>query len=79
VNEEELLGHLGEVVGFARHGSRYRGRLLEINGRIRGGGGREVHVTVELPCTLLKLSLPLRDVTHVESFDQAAGRGFPGC
>jgi hypothetical protein len=73
VNEDELLGNMGEVVGFNRHGAQYRGRLLKITSRSRERGDGDVYVTVELLCTLLKLSLPLRDVTHVESSDRAVG------
>ncbi|MDQ7807355.1 hypothetical protein Q5425_26765 [Amycolatopsis sp. A133] len=77
MNEDELLGRMGEMVGFNRHGSQYRGRLLEITWSIRERDDRDVYVTVELPCTLLKLLVPLRDVTHVESSGQAVRYGFP--
>ncbi|MEV6823807.1 hypothetical protein [Amycolatopsis sp. NPDC051102] len=75
MNEDELLGHLGELIGFTRHGSRHRGRLLELTWSVPEGGDREVYVTVELPCTLLKVSLPARDVTHVEAGDHTIRRG----
>ncbi|MEV7098336.1 hypothetical protein AB0M80_36405 [Amycolatopsis sp. NPDC051045] len=67
MNEDELLRCVGELVRFTRHGAQYRGRLLGVNWRIQDSGHRDVYVVVELPVTLLKLSIPSRDVAPVES------------
>jgi hypothetical protein len=62
MEDEELFGRLGEWVGFERYGRECRGRLLGID---RDTREPDVRVIVELPLTLLKISLPSRDVRRL--------------
>jgi hypothetical protein len=74
MTKDELLHHMGAMVEFHRDGSRYRGRLLGVS-KMRNDV-QDVNVIVELSNTRVRLALPLRDVTPVES--NAARRAVKG-
>ncbi len=71
MEESELARHAGDMVIFRCGGAQHRGRLMQVGSAVWNGSDQEGHVLVEPPATLVKLSVPSRDVTLVESNNPA--------
>jgi len=67
MREKDLTSHVGSMVTFQYSGLRYRGRLMKISADTRNGDDQDVPVLIELPTTLITLSLSADDVISVEA------------